>query len=361
MDACVILSVGIQDTFFVPFIVFGAFIFMMVCCCSIAKNRASTVTTAYTTTYNPSSTDSKVENVPNSLLIQLRYGANLKVPRTVPISNQGEVSVFHSGMEVCRYEDAADRQLLNLPYGEKVVKWSVRDVLIASAEAYVSPVAESPGVCQLSIAEYPCIITVLSREGLPIQNATVSVLASTMASKLDCVCPTNFEGTTIFKYPPFFVSYPQQLIVVVTGGDGAWSHTETVSRLIAFEVTYISNVNGWANLATLGQAQMSSESPAIVYFPPQVPQPIPYPDPALLPGTPLHDQPSATAPPPPLPLIPADSDNQLCITCDARPRNVLLDPCGHLILCNMCAVKLIGQPCPICRAHVNKLIRVFTS
>ena len=44
-------------------------------------------------------------------------------------------------------------------------------------------------------------------------------------------------------------------------------------------------------------------------------------------------------------------DYELCIVCVCAPRNVVLVPCGHLVLCSVCCSSL--KHCPVCRAAIE--------
>ena len=60
--------------------------------------------------------------------------------------------------------------------------------------------------------------------------------------------------------------------------------------------------------------------------------------------------------PPPCNDIPQD-----CIICMETKRQVAAAPCGHMVLCEACSVKLVHQPCSICRVKVTKFNRVYLS
>ncbi len=56
-----------------------------------------------------------------------------------------------------------------------------------------------------------------------------------------------------------------------------------------------------------------------------------------------------------------ERDEKLCVVCRDRPRCVLLMPCRHFCLCDVC-VDVLAQHsvvCPICRRHVLDHIRVY--
>jgi len=54
-------------------------------------------------------------------------------------------------------------------------------------------------------------------------------------------------------------------------------------------------------------------------------------------------------------------NTEICKVCLDNKRNVILIPCGHIALCNICANELKQQqlPCPICRGEFTKIQQVF--
>lgn len=46
-----------------------------------------------------------------------------------------------------------------------------------------------------------------------------------------------------------------------------------------------------------------------------------------------------------------------CKICFVAKIDVVLTPCGHLVVCNECSNGL--NSCPICRQHVSKAIKMF--
>jgi hypothetical protein len=48
-----------------------------------------------------------------------------------------------------------------------------------------------------------------------------------------------------------------------------------------------------------------------------------------------------------------------CVICMVRKRDALLRPCGHLVLCALCANTI--TTCPMCRAPIDSRVRVFMS
>jgi hypothetical protein len=60
---------------------------------------------------------------------------------------------------------------------------------------------------------------------------------------------------------------------------------------------------------------------------------------------------------------PAAADDDSCVMCLDAPREVVLVPCGHMVLCMVCSQRLFGgqgrEPCcPICRAGVVQWVRL---
>ncbi len=57
-------------------------------------------------------------------------------------------------------------------------------------------------------------------------------------------------------------------------------------------------------------------------------------------------------------LTTAPASETTCCICLERPVSHICIPCGHFCLCEGCLLKP-GAPCPICRAHVTQIIKVF--
>lgn len=51
-------------------------------------------------------------------------------------------------------------------------------------------------------------------------------------------------------------------------------------------------------------------------------------------------------------------DGNTCVVCLDNPRNVLLMPCAHMVLCRDCAVNL--RDCPTCRAKIRQQVQVYS-
>lgn len=49
---------------------------------------------------------------------------------------------------------------------------------------------------------------------------------------------------------------------------------------------------------------------------------------------------------------------QKCVVCFENPREVLLEPCNHVSLCENCAEK-VGSSCPICRQYITRKRAVY--
>lgn len=52
------------------------------------------------------------------------------------------------------------------------------------------------------------------------------------------------------------------------------------------------------------------------------------------------------------------TDDSMCQVCYSEPINIVLDPCGHLFICETC-YHALPNTCPICRAHVTKAIKTY--
>lgn len=52
-------------------------------------------------------------------------------------------------------------------------------------------------------------------------------------------------------------------------------------------------------------------------------------------------------------------ENNHCIVCMDKEINVVLVPCGHMIMCDGCANKLTNKSCPTCRKPITQIVKVF--
>ena len=52
------------------------------------------------------------------------------------------------------------------------------------------------------------------------------------------------------------------------------------------------------------------------------------------------------------------ADENLCVCCSLEKKNIVLIPCNHMCVCETCAM-LINRKCPLCRADVHHVERVF--
>jgi hypothetical protein len=73
----------------------------------------------------------------------------------------------------------------------------------------------------------------------------------------------------------------------------------------------------------------------------------------------LQDRTTAPAESSKPPVSPAAAEPSCCVVCLEAPKVVAFQPCGHVVTCNDCAARLLGGKCPICRANVASLLRVF--
>ncbi|XP_030386496.1 mitochondrial E3 ubiquitin protein ligase 1-like [Scaptodrosophila lebanonensis] len=52
------------------------------------------------------------------------------------------------------------------------------------------------------------------------------------------------------------------------------------------------------------------------------------------------------------------SSDQLCVVCSTNPKEIILLPCGHVCLCEDCALK-IDVSCPVCRTKIESKAAAF--
>lgn len=57
----------------------------------------------------------------------------------------------------------------------------------------------------------------------------------------------------------------------------------------------------------------------------------------------------------------SESENRMCIICQERNKCILMLPCRHVCLCNVCNSRLrnYNRSCPICRSFVERTMKVF--
>ena len=55
----------------------------------------------------------------------------------------------------------------------------------------------------------------------------------------------------------------------------------------------------------------------------------------------------------------SEQDQRHCAVCLDRDRNTALLPCGHVVLCTVCARSANMKTCPICRSEIAKVIEVY--
>jgi len=55
------------------------------------------------------------------------------------------------------------------------------------------------------------------------------------------------------------------------------------------------------------------------------------------------------------PTFKVSQDNK-CTVCFDRAIDVVLDPCGHIIACGLCAQSLNPQRCPVCREDIQQIL-----
>jgi len=59
----------------------------------------------------------------------------------------------------------------------------------------------------------------------------------------------------------------------------------------------------------------------------------------------------------------ADRQGTQCNVCLDRPRETVLQPCGHVCLCLQCADRIRGgeNQCPVCRSRIEKVGQAYIS
>lgn len=55
----------------------------------------------------------------------------------------------------------------------------------------------------------------------------------------------------------------------------------------------------------------------------------------------------------------ADSEESKCVICLDSEKTTILVPCGHYAYCSLCASGIVE--CAICRARIEKRVKVFES
>ena len=55
-----------------------------------------------------------------------------------------------------------------------------------------------------------------------------------------------------------------------------------------------------------------------------------------------------------------DDDGKECIICLTNPKNTIMMPCGHLCVCDECAIPITKstKQCPVCRAAITSTVPV---
>jgi hypothetical protein len=55
-------------------------------------------------------------------------------------------------------------------------------------------------------------------------------------------------------------------------------------------------------------------------------------------------------------------DPSVCVVCMDEKADCCLKPCGHLCLCQTCAIEIHTrrETCPICRACIQETLKVYT-
>lgn len=51
-------------------------------------------------------------------------------------------------------------------------------------------------------------------------------------------------------------------------------------------------------------------------------------------------------------------DVSLCICCMERPKNIVFQPCNHLLCCEECSAR-IKSKCPTCNGKIRKILKIY--
>ncbi|KAI9028669.1 hypothetical protein DFJ74DRAFT_659631 [Hyaloraphidium curvatum] len=58
--------------------------------------------------------------------------------------------------------------------------------------------------------------------------------------------------------------------------------------------------------------------------------------------------------------VPPDSSDLTCLICMDMPRDTLIRPCNHVVLCGACSADARLRSCPVCRGPVRSVEKVYT-
>ena len=53
------------------------------------------------------------------------------------------------------------------------------------------------------------------------------------------------------------------------------------------------------------------------------------------------------------------SDDASCRVCFEKTRELCLQPCNHVVVCEQCWARQRGRQCPVCRVFVHSSVRVY--
>ncbi len=54
-----------------------------------------------------------------------------------------------------------------------------------------------------------------------------------------------------------------------------------------------------------------------------------------------------------------NDESFICVICFYQRREVVLLPCGHLIMCFDCAQACVSKPCAVCRRKVESMHLIY--
>lgn len=60
-------------------------------------------------------------------------------------------------------------------------------------------------------------------------------------------------------------------------------------------------------------------------------------------------------------IVKLEEEEKLCNICLERKKNIVFDPCGHVVCCEVCANNPhFNSICPKCRARITKKMKIYT-
>ena len=57
----------------------------------------------------------------------------------------------------------------------------------------------------------------------------------------------------------------------------------------------------------------------------------------------------------PPPMTETMDEEEQCILCYKNKKNIVYEPCNHVISCYECFEKLVKKECPVCKTNITKI------